>query len=114
MPKKLNVVGLGNALMDVLVRIPTNDIIEQNDLTVGVMHPVDDQRWQEVYATLGDLSKEETRLLAKKYKIEFVRREEKYCDEKAEQKYLANFGGGLCQDWRPNHHLVSNDNSDPL
>ena len=38
---------------------------------------------------------------------------EKYCDERAEQKYLANFGGGLCQDWRPNHHLVSNDNSEP-
>ena len=32
--------------MDVLVRIPTNDIIDQNNLTVGVMHPVDDQRWQ--------------------------------------------------------------------
>ena len=59
MPKKLNVVGLGNALMDVLVRIPTNDIIDQNNLTVGVMHPVDDQRWQEVYGSLGELSKEE-------------------------------------------------------
>ena len=57
MPKKLNVVGLGNALMDVLVRIPTNDIIDQNNLTVGVMHSVMINVGK--FMRLGDLSKEE-------------------------------------------------------
>ena len=58
MPKNLDVVGLGNALMDVVVMIPSNDIIDRHGLTVGVMHPVDNQRWQEIYDDIGDLSKD--------------------------------------------------------
>ena len=36
-----------------------------------------------------------------------------YKEEKAEQKYLAEYGYHLEQSWRPNHHLISNDNSEP-
>tara|TARA_B100001057_G_scaffold94461_1_gene90928 strand:+ start:426 stop:827 length:402 start_codon:yes stop_codon:yes gene_type:complete len=36
-----------------------------------------------------------------------------YVEQKAEQKYLADYGFNLCQKWRPNHHLISNDNSEP-
>ena len=36
-----------------------------------------------------------------------------YCDEKAEQKYLTNYGGGLCQDWRPNTHHFNDNHTDP-
>ena len=36
-----------------------------------------------------------------------------YVEQKAEQKYLADYGFNLCQEWRPNHHLISNDNSEP-
>ena len=38
---------------------------------------------------------------------------EKYCDEKAEQKYLTNFGGGLWQEWRPNSHHFHDNHNDP-
>ena len=38
---------------------------------------------------------------------------EKYCDEKAEQKYLTNFGGGLIQEWRPNSHHFHDNHTDP-
>ncbi len=36
-----------------------------------------------------------------------------YKEQKAEQKYLAEYGFSLEQSWRPNHHLISNDNSEP-
>ena len=36
-----------------------------------------------------------------------------YVEQKAEQKYLAEYGFNLSQSWRPNHHLMSNDNSEP-
>lgn len=36
-----------------------------------------------------------------------------YKDQKKEQKFLAEYGFNLCQEWRPNHHLISNDNSEP-
>ena len=36
-----------------------------------------------------------------------------YKEQKKEQKYLAEYGYNLSQEWRPNHHLISNDNSEP-
>ena len=36
-----------------------------------------------------------------------------YKEQKAEQKYLAEYGFHLEQDWRPRTHLISNDNSEP-
>ena len=36
-----------------------------------------------------------------------------YKEQKAEQKFLANYGFGITQTWRPNHHHISNDNSEP-
>ena len=36
-----------------------------------------------------------------------------YKEQKKEQKYLAEYGFNLSQTWRPNHHLISNDNSEP-
>ena len=38
---------------------------------------------------------------------------EKYRDEWVEQKYLAEYGGGLCQDWRPNTYLFHDNHTDP-
>tara|TARA_B100000282_G_scaffold121005_1_gene86231 strand:+ start:44 stop:442 length:399 start_codon:yes stop_codon:yes gene_type:complete len=36
-----------------------------------------------------------------------------YKEQKQEQKFLAEYGFGISQPWRPNHHLISNDNSEP-
>jgi len=36
-----------------------------------------------------------------------------YKEQKAEQKFLADYGFGITQTWRPNHHHISNDNSEP-
>ena len=36
-----------------------------------------------------------------------------YKEQKEEQKFLAEYGFGITQTWRPNHHHISNDNSEP-
>ncbi len=45
----LDVVGLGNAIMDALVRIEDDALIGDLGLTRGQMHPVNHARWHEVY-----------------------------------------------------------------
>ena len=47
-------VGLGNAIMDALVRVPDDAVIERFGLARGQMTPVDDVRWQEVRAALHE------------------------------------------------------------
>ena len=42
-------VGLGNAIMDALVRVPDDSVISRFGFTRGQMTPVDDSKWQEVY-----------------------------------------------------------------
>ena len=44
-------VGLGNAIMDALVRIEDDSLIASLGLTRGQMHPVDHARWVSVYET---------------------------------------------------------------
>ena len=46
-------------------------------------------------------------------RIKFHPITEKYREERAEQKYLTNYGGGLCQDWRPNTYLFHDNHTDP-
>lgn len=41
--------GLGNALVDALVRIPDDGVLEQLRLRRGTMHLVDDARWQQAF-----------------------------------------------------------------
>lgn len=43
------VAGLGNALIDALVVLEDDALIEELGLVRGTMHPVDHERWQEVY-----------------------------------------------------------------
>ena len=45
-------VGLGNAIMDALVRVPNDSVIEQFGFARGQMTPVDDAQWQKVHAVL--------------------------------------------------------------
>lgn len=42
--------GMGNALVDALVRIPDDGVLEQLDLRRGTMHLVDDGQWQRAFA----------------------------------------------------------------
>lgn len=44
-----DVAGLGNAIMDALVILEDDSLIGELGLTRGTMHPVDHDRWQEVY-----------------------------------------------------------------
>jgi sugar/nucleoside kinase (ribokinase family) len=46
-------VGLGNALVDVLVRIDDDGLLDALGVARGRMTPVDDVRWQEVYTTVS-------------------------------------------------------------
>ena len=46
-------------------------------------------------------------------RIKFHPITEKYREERAEQKYLTNYGGGLFQDWRPNTHHFHDNHTDP-
>ena len=48
-------VGLGNAIMDALVRVPDDSVITRFGFTRGQMTPVDDVRWQEVHEELKHL-----------------------------------------------------------
>jgi sugar/nucleoside kinase (ribokinase family) len=51
----MDVAGLGNALVDALVRIDDESVLEELQLTRGQMHPVDHSRWSAVYARLEKL-----------------------------------------------------------
>ncbi|MCB9744849.1 MAG: adenosine kinase [Alphaproteobacteria bacterium] len=46
---RYEVAGLGNAIVDVLVRIPEDEVLTEQGLTRGLMHPVDHHRWSQVY-----------------------------------------------------------------
>ena len=48
-------VGLGNAIMDALVRVPDDSVITRFGFPRGQMTPVDDVRWQEVHDELQHL-----------------------------------------------------------
>lgn len=47
-----DVAGLGNALVDALVRIDNEEVLAELELTRGQMHPVDHGRWTEIYERL--------------------------------------------------------------
>ena len=53
-----DVAGLGNALVDALVRIPNDALLDRFSLTKGLMHPVDHARWHEVYDAIQALGPE--------------------------------------------------------
>ena len=53
-----DVAGLGNALVDALVRIDDESLLAQLELTRGQMHPVDHGRWTSVFETLEPLGVE--------------------------------------------------------
>lgn len=48
-----SVVGLGNALMDALVLLDDDQLLEKEGLNKGIMHPVDHDRWMQVYKQLS-------------------------------------------------------------
>lgn len=50
------VLGLGNALVDILARIPSNDILLQLNLPRGSMQLVDDKRSREIHNLIKDLA----------------------------------------------------------
>ena len=45
-----DVAGLGNAIMDALVILDDDTLLNDLGLTRGTMHPVDHDRWQEIFA----------------------------------------------------------------
>ncbi len=47
-----DVAGLGNALVDALVRVEDDTVLAELGLTKGQMHPVDHTRWEEIYGLL--------------------------------------------------------------
>lgn len=55
---RYEVAGLGNAIMDVLVRIPDDGVLGELGLTRGLMHPVDHDRWMQVYHRVQELGVE--------------------------------------------------------
>ncbi len=48
-----DVVGLGNALMDALVVLDDDEVLQRLGLVRGIMHPVDHDRWEAVYAEVA-------------------------------------------------------------
>ena len=50
--KKYAVAGLGNALMDALIVMDSDDLLSAENLNKGIMHPVEHGRWMEVYEKL--------------------------------------------------------------
>jgi sugar/nucleoside kinase (ribokinase family) len=52
MTKGLELVGLGNALVDALVQIPDNGLLTEHGLERGTMHLVDEERWERVFRQL--------------------------------------------------------------
>ena len=51
-------VGLGNAIVDALVRIDDDGVLAELGLTRGQMHPVSHERWSEVFARVQPLGVE--------------------------------------------------------
>jgi hypothetical protein len=49
---KYAVAGLGNALMDALIVMDSDDFLGTENLNKGIMHPVDHERWMGVYSKL--------------------------------------------------------------
>ena len=47
-----DVAGLGNALVDALVRIDNEEVLGELGLTRGQMHPVDHGRWTEIFGKM--------------------------------------------------------------
>jgi hypothetical protein len=50
--RAFDVTGLGNALVDALVRVEQDTVVDQMNLTRGHMHPVDHTAWQAAYDQL--------------------------------------------------------------
>ncbi len=50
--------GLGNAIMDALVRVEDDALLAELGLTRGQMHPVDHDRWEAVHARVADFGVE--------------------------------------------------------
>ena len=55
---KHDVAGLGNALVDALVRLPDDGVLDTLELTRGHMHPKPHDRWQDDYAQVAHLDPE--------------------------------------------------------
>ncbi|MFM8968386.1 MAG: adenosine kinase [Vulcanococcus sp.] len=51
-PKSLDVVGIGNAIVDVLVQVD-DDLLDRFDLTKGTMALVDEQQAERLYGSVG-------------------------------------------------------------
>ncbi len=56
--RRFHVAGLGNALVDALVRIDDDSLLADMGLTRGTMHPVDHEAWQKAFSTLQHLGVE--------------------------------------------------------
>lgn len=54
----VDAVGVGNALMDALVRIDDDEILDRLGVIRGQMTPVDDARWREIYEAVKHLGVE--------------------------------------------------------
>ncbi len=54
----IHAAGLGNAIMDALVRIDDDSILTELGLTRGQMHPVDHDRWEAVHQRVAELGVE--------------------------------------------------------
>ncbi|MDP6934134.1 MAG: PfkB family carbohydrate kinase, partial [Myxococcota bacterium] len=54
MDARYDIAGLGNALVDALVRLENDTVISDLGLTRGQMHPVDDSRWHECLSAVED------------------------------------------------------------
>ncbi len=52
---KIDIAGLGNALVDVLVAVDSDETIEALGLRKGLMHLVDEARWQALYGAVEAL-----------------------------------------------------------
>lgn len=55
---RLDVAGLGNALVDALVRLPDDAVLGELGLNRGTMHPVDHATWEATYAGVKSLGVE--------------------------------------------------------
>jgi sugar/nucleoside kinase (ribokinase family) len=58
MSNKIDVAGLGNALVDALVLLPEDTVLTELGLNRGTMHPVDHSAWESAYATVKELGVE--------------------------------------------------------
>jgi sugar/nucleoside kinase (ribokinase family) len=48
------VVGLGNALMDAVVLLDDDNLLKQVGLEKGIMHPVSDEKWKQMYSMIDE------------------------------------------------------------